>query len=94
MRVFRVACAFVLLVGGIAGCFSLSLGGSGHRNPTMAQEITELSKLRSRGTINDEEFRIGKATILRHYGESPASVDYPDTQLASYPAPAEETQSQ
>ncbi|WP_425398161.1 hypothetical protein [Aeoliella sp.] len=58
----------------------------------MAQEITELRKLRDRGTITAKEYEMGKLTLLQQFRpESLELVNPADTQLATYPAPVDES---
>jgi hypothetical protein len=66
------------------GCFHFSYGT---RTPTMAYELKELRKLRDKGTISDEEFLIGKNSLLRH-GKEPASnpLMWPDAEIVTLPS--------
>lgn len=74
----------------LPGCFSFTVGGRSPQPITMAQEITQLSKLRDRGTISAKEFEMGKLTLLQRYQPSePSLVNPAETQLAEYPAPIE-----
>lgn len=88
-------CHHMLLLAGILclpGCFAMSIGGGGPKPITMAQEITELRKLRDRGTISSKEFEMGKLTLLQRYQPTePGLVNPAETQLAEYPAPIEES---
>lgn len=84
---------FLLGVMCLPGFFALSVGGRTEQPMTMAQEITELRKLRDRGTISYEEFETGKLTLLQGYRpDEPSLVNPAETQLADYPAPIETAQ--
>ncbi|QDU54693.1 SHOCT domain-containing protein [Aeoliella mucimassa] len=90
----RTKLAAVLLVGLVTlpGCLAFSVGGGTKPQPTMADEIIALRKLRDRGTISASEFAMGKQTLLRNYQpESPTIINPAETQLATYPEPVDET---
>lgn len=66
MRTRYVTVGLVALAS-LSGCLSLNIGGGETKRPTMADEITELRKLRDRGTITSREFEMGKLTLLQQY---------------------------
>ena len=75
----------------LPGCLAFSVGGGNKAQPTMADEIIALRKLRDRGTISAQEFEMGKLSLLQRYQpDSPELVNPVATQLASYPEPMEE----
>ena len=68
----------------------MNIGGRSHDQPTLAHEITELRKLRDRGTLTAKEFEMGKLTLLQQYRAPDAELINPsETQLASYPSTTE-----
>lgn len=77
--------AAVLAAPLLTGCLSVSFGGGGGGEPTMASEIRELKRLRWQGTISREEFERGKLAVLNNYGE--ASLDLGATQIAEAAEP-------
>ena len=72
----------------LTGCLSLSVGGGEKKQPTLADEIAELSKLRDRGKITAGEYQLGKQTLLRQYRPQSTLPDVDrEEQLANHEEP-------
>ncbi len=82
----------LLLLLCLPGCINLSYGS---KNPTMADELAELRKMRKRGEITAREFEIGKYTVLNQAGpQPPTHATVSGTQIATAPFTQDATQPQ
>lgn len=71
----------LLLLLFFSGCFNFSYNG---KPPTIARELTELKKLRDRGTITAQEFEMGKCALLHQQPHT--NPEDPGIQVAVRPA--------